>query len=214
MILIVRWIIIIIIIIIVIIIIIIIITIIIRIRIIFRLLIFTFNSAISICLMFIWRSSILFLIIVTLILVTIIVTVDIIGIIIRNIWAVIRCNTIIKITSRRIIVVTVIIRNITGVMVTWILIRYIVIVGTNRSRFWIFTKVIIVIIKIITWDIVMMIWIYIIVVVFITIIIIIIIIIIVAVVIIVFVRVRVIFTIKNGVLKTEQQFLVGVTMGL
>ena len=61
---------------------------------------------------------------------------------------------------------------------TWIVVRYIVIVGTNRSRFRIFTKVIIVIIKIITWDIVMMIWIYIRVVAFIIIIIIIIIVII------------------------------------
>ena len=56
-----------------------------------------------------------------------------------------------KITTRRIIVVTIIIRNITGVMVVWIVIRYIIIVGTNKSRFRTFTKVIIVIIKIITW---------------------------------------------------------------
>ena len=64
----------------------------------------------------------------------------------------IRCITSIKITTRRIIVVTIIIRNITGAMVMMILIviRYIIIVGTNRSRFRIFTKAIIFIIKIIT----------------------------------------------------------------
>ena len=71
----------------------------------------------------------MFLIIVILILVvivTILVTVDIIGIINRNSWVMVRSITFIKLTTRRIIVVSVIVRNITGVMVMviWIVIRY------------------------------------------------------------------------------------------
>ena len=71
----------------------------------------------------------------------------------------VRSITIIKITTRRIIVVTIIIRNINGVMVMviWVVIRYIIIVGTSRSRVRIFTKAISVVIKVITWDMVMMI---------------------------------------------------------
>ena len=49
------------------------------------------------------------------------------------------------------------------VMVIWIVIRYIIIVGTSRSKISIFTKAIIVIIiaiiRIIIWGIIMMIWI-------------------------------------------------------
>ena len=76
------------------------------------------KSAISITsFIFIWRSTIVFLIIVVhnfaIVTVTIIAIVDIIRIIIRNIWVMIRCITIIKITTRHIIVV----RCITGVMV-------------------------------------------------------------------------------------------------
>ena len=44
-------------------------------------------------------------------------------------------------------------------MVIRIVIRYIIIVGTSRSRVRIFTMAIIVIIKIITWDMIMTIWI-------------------------------------------------------
>ena len=40
-------------------------------------------------------------------------------------------------------------------MVIWIVIRYITIVGTTRRRVSIFTKAIIVIIKIVPWDVVM-----------------------------------------------------------
>ena len=79
-----------------------------------------FNSAVSfITFIFIWRNSIVFLIIVNLILVigivAIIVTVDINGIIIRNIWVMVRSIPII--TTERIIEITIIIRTITVVMV-------------------------------------------------------------------------------------------------
>ena len=70
------------------------------------------------------------MLVLVLVIVTVIVTVDIIGIIIRNIWVMTRCMTIVKMTTRRSIAVTVIIRTITGVMVMviWIFIRYIIIV--------------------------------------------------------------------------------------
>ena len=79
-----------------------------------------FNSAVSfITFIFIWRNSIVFLIIVNLILVigivAIIVTVDVNGIIIRNIWVMVRSIPII--TTERIIEITIIIRTITVVMV-------------------------------------------------------------------------------------------------
>ena len=79
-----------------------------------------FNSAVSfITFIFIWRNSIVFLIIVNLILVigivAIIVTVDINGIIIRNIWVMVRSIPII--TTERIIEIIIIVRTITGVMV-------------------------------------------------------------------------------------------------
>ena len=68
----------------------------------------------------------------------------------------VRSITIIKIT-RSINMVTVIIRTISGVIVVviWIVIRYIIIVDTSRSTLRIFSKAIIVIIRIITCDIVM-----------------------------------------------------------
>ena len=70
------------------------------------------------------------MLVLVLVIVIVIVTVDIIGIIIRNIWVMTRCITIVKMTTRRSIAVTVIIRTITGVMVIviWIFIRYIIIV--------------------------------------------------------------------------------------
>ena len=144
---------------------IIIITIIIRIKIIFELLTFLFNSAVSIIsFILIWRNTVVFLIIPILIfvivIVTIIVIVDIIRIIIRNTSViVIEVLQLLKLLLDIFLWLLLLLELFTGVIVVAIrvVIRYIVIVGTSRVAVRIFTKAIIVIIRIITSGMVMMI---------------------------------------------------------